>query len=351
MVRVCLLALVFLCVFPCVAFAETLCGMIDVPTTLTADKSPYLVTGDVQITPTGRLTLEAGTVLLIVPGEACGESKQMDWNDSGAVSIKVFGGFLIKGKPEAPVRILPQNHQPGKIQWDGIRFYGRTPEQVQIEYLQIAGANQAIFAQKSGFNVANALFLDNNTGARLDGQASVAIFNSLFTQNLSAGVYISEARPVLIANLFYKNNGYGVWSDSRPSPRIENNLFFAGGDVACYKCPVGAEGKNIFKDPLFLGSAEALKKLQNAPGAKTPITAVKDTTLYRLYATADSLGKTGIAPPPQFVPLGVGEWRLSQFSPALDAAPESDFWQDTDGTRGDLGLWGGKPGRASQKVP
>ncbi|MDR2732551.1 MAG: hypothetical protein LBB36_04960, partial [Fibromonadaceae bacterium] len=70
------------------AFAEDYCGIINVPITWTKEHSPYRITGDIQIAPAARLTIEAGVEVLIVPGEACGETVQLDWSDSTSISIK-----------------------------------------------------------------------------------------------------------------------------------------------------------------------------------------------------------------------------------------------------------------------
>ena len=337
-------------------FAEDFCGMIDVPLTWTKEKSPYRITGDIQIAPAARLTIEAGVEVLIVPGEACGETKQLDWADSVFISIKAYGPIAIKGTAEEPVRILPENHIPGKIQWDGIRLPLKDRASVNIEYLHIMGAHKAINASFSKFNVGNSLFIGNNTGIWLENEGDVSIYNCVFTENLSAGVYINNSRPLLAANIFYKNSNFGIWSDSRPSQRIQNNIFFANADTDCRFCPVGTSKiiknengipkdkfENIYSDPIFAGSEKekaAAKKDINLP---TPIKNVKDTTLRRIYEESQGASPSVNAPLPlPFV--------LSKYSPALNAAPNTDFFKNKDGSKGDIGLYGGKPGRFNKII-
>jgi parallel beta-helix repeat protein len=344
--------------------AEELCGIIDTPTTLAKAKSPYRVRGDLYISPSARLTLEAGVELIIVPGEACGDTRQLDWSDSNFISIKVDGALFITGTPLEPVRIAPENHKAGKIQWDGIRIRNKRPVLVQIENLHIAGAHRALSVSYSSFHVANSLFIDNNTGIWLSDEAEISLYNNLFTGNRSAAVYIEESNPSLIANIFYQNPNYAIWSDSRPKPRIEYNLFYQSGDAHCWRCPPGIGVKNsvnergdstdrnlnLFQDPIFLGSPADLQRQKLDPSLPTPRPQSIDSTLHHLYAKSDSLGRTGLPTPPRYTPLGYGIWRLSRYSPALDAAPDISFFRDENDTRGDIGLFGGKLGRTRAKT-
>jgi len=346
------------------AHAEDLCGIIGVPTTLTRSKSPYHLRGDLYIAPAARLTLEAGVTIIVESGEACGDTRQLDWADSNLISIKVDGALFINGTADNPVQIAPANHKPGKIQWDGIRIRGKNPVLVQIENLRIAGAQKALFVSTSSFHVANSVFADNNTAIWLEDEANLEIYNNLFTGSRSAAISLRNSNPKIVANIFYRNPNYAIDSDSRPKPRIEYNLFHASGDVHCWRCPVGI-GKlsqtndrgdscdlrfNLLKDPVFVGSPAELFLQKRDPRHPTSPKDVKDTVLYRLYESAGNQGKNGLSSIPRYTALGNGAWRLSRYSPALDAAPESDFLKDSDGSRGDLGTFGGKPGRTRAKV-
>jgi parallel beta-helix repeat protein len=328
-------------------FAEDLCGIIDLPTTWTKENSPYRITGDIQISPAARLTIEAGVEVLIVPGEACGETKQIDWSDSTYISIKAYGSIVIKGTAAEPVRISPENHIPGKIQWDGIRLPRKEREHVNIEYMYIMGANRAINASFGRFNIGNSLFINNSTGIWLESEADASVYNCVFTENLSAGVYIKNSRPTIAANIFYKNSNFGIWSDSRPSPRIYNNLFFANADTDCRFCPVGVSPskdkfQNIYSDPIFASSEKEKIMAKIDLDVPTPSKDIKDTSLSATYAKA-----LPATPQPTSTPL---PFTPSKYSPALNAAPKTDFFRNADNSFGDIGLYGGKPGRFNKNI-
>jgi parallel beta-helix repeat protein len=333
------------------AFAEdtSVCGIIDIPVTWTKDKSPYRITGDIQINPAARLTIEAGVEIHIVPGETCGETRQLDWSDSTGISIKAYGPLLIKGTPAEPVRILPENHVAGKIQWDGIRLPSRQRSQISIEYLHIMGAAKAINASFGKFNVGNSLFIGNGTGIWMENEADLAIYNCVFTENLSAGVYINNSRPTIAANIFYKNSSFGILSDSRQSPRIQNNIFFANADTDCRYCPVGVVSAkpadkfgNIYSDPIFIGTEKEKTMAKRDIDLPTPTKDTRDTTLQKIYENAQEAPKTP-APSSQL-------YRPSKYSPAINAAPKTDFFRNADGSYGDIGLYGGKPGRFDKTI-
>jgi len=339
------------------AFAEIECGIIDKPIVFTKEHSPYRITGDIQISPGARLTIEAGVEVHIVPGEACGETKQIDWSDSTGISIKANGPLVIKGTAAEPVRILPEKHVPGKIQWDGIRLSSRERMQVEIEYLHIMGAAKAIKASYSRFNVGNSLFIGNGTGIWMENEADLAIYNCVFTENLSSGIYISNSRPTIAANIFYKNTDFGILSDSRQSPRIQNNIFFANASTDCRFCPVGVsiilknEKKhfptdkfgNIYSDPIFTGTEKEKSMAKADLDIPTPIKDAKDTTLYKMYEKSHEAPHPPVVQPTQL-------YRPSKYSPAINAAPKTDFFRNADDSYGDIGIYGGKSGRYNKII-
>jgi parallel beta-helix repeat protein len=334
--------------------AEDQCGVINIPTVWTKENSPYRITGDIQVAHSARLTIEAGVEVLIVPGEACGETKQLDWADSTYVSIKAYGPLIIKGTVAEPVRILPENHVHGKIQWDGIRLPLKDRGNVIIEYLHIMGANKAINATFGNFNVGNSLFIGNNTGIWLENEADLAIYNCIFTENISTGIYINNSRPTIAANIFYKNSNFGIWADSRQWPRIQNNIFYANADTDCRFCPLGVSKiiktdnsfpkdkfDNIYSDPIFTGSEAEKNMAKKDPAVPTPAKNIKDAELHQIYVNskAADTNETKKTQRPPYTP--------SKYSPALNAAPKTDFFNNENESRGDIGLYGGKLGRHS----
>ena len=183
--------------------------------------------------------------------------------------------------------------------------------------------------------------------------------NNIFTENLSAGIYISNSRPSIAANIFYKNSNFGIWSDSRPSPRIQNNLFFANSDTDCRLCPAGTakitkkekaptdKFGNIYSDPIFAGTEAEKRMMRRDLDLPTPTQNIKDTVLRQIYKEAD------IAQPEPVRALPATPqqpYRSSKYSPMLNAAPKTDFFRNADGSLGDIGIYGGTPGRFNKPI-
>lgn len=341
--------------FATCAWATDLCGMVLMPTTLGKAKSPYRITGDLFVPAPSRLTIEPGVEILVAAKQSCKESfTQKDWSDSQFVSINIEGAFYIKGTPEAPVVIRPEHPAAGKVLWDGVRISGQAPSSARIQFLEISGANRAIQATESNFVIENSFFLNNNAGIWLGEKAHLQVRNNLFHNNASAGLFVQHAAPKVIANIFHQNPNYGIWADSRKGLVVEGNLFWKSGEADCWHCPAeickrtatnskgdstDAEG-NLFADPVFQETGSE-KKAKNADILEsTPQSEVKDSALQQLHQRADSLGKAGLNPKPVFQAQGHGAWRLSKYSPALDAGPDKEDFLDANGTRGDIGPWG-----------
>jgi len=342
-------------VFLGTSWATDLCGFLYMPTTLTKDKSPYHITGDIFIPTASRLTIEAGVELIISGKETCSNDiQQRDWSDSQFISIKVDGAFYVKGTPANPVTIHPEQSSKGKVQWDGIRLRKQDPSKALIQFLQVTGANKALSLEQSDIEIQNSFFVGNNTGIWLGEKGNVRISNCLFAENSSAAIYLEHAAPEIVTSIFDHNPNYAIWADSRKGLKVHNNLFWKSGEAHCYHCSnnigkfaainskgdsVDAAG-NMFADPIFEGSAADLHKKKLDPNEPTASKAVLDTAILRAHQKADSLGKAGLPPRAVFQAQGVGAWRLSQYSPALDAAPDESRFKDANETRGDLGPWG-----------
>jgi hypothetical protein len=336
-------------------WATDLCGFLYMPTTLTKAKSPYHITGDIFIPTASRLTIEAGVELIVASKESCtGDIPQRDWSDSQFVSIKVDGAFYVKGTPTNPVIVHPEQNSKGKVLWDGIRLRGLNPSKAKIQFLQVQGANRALQIEQSTLQIQNSIFTDNNTGIWLGLKGNVEISNCLFAENTSAAIFLDHAAPEIMTSIFYQNPNYGIWADSRKGLRIHNNLFWKSGEANCYHCSVeigkrtGVNGKNdsidvdgnLFSDPIFVGTHAEQQQKHLDPNEPTSNKTVLDTGILKVSQKADSLGKAGLPPRPVFQTQGTGVWILSQYSPALDAAPDESRFKDANGTHGDLGPWG-----------
>lgn len=343
-----------------------ICGKLDLPKSLTRSKSPYLITGDLYIPPSSRLTIESGVEVHIASEQKCHETKQQDYSDSTQISIKIDGSFFVDGNPDFPVIIKPQKFEPGQIKWDGIRIWNATTLNTQIQYLRIYGAHRAIHTFNSRFNISNSLFEYNGTGIYLKSNANVNIYNNTFAFNEYSGVQQESSAPRLYGNIFYKNLSYGIWSDSRQAPQIHHNGFWQNGEADCYHCPYQIKRieetnwlgdstdsqQNLFMDPLFVGTPSELIKRKQDLTLNTPLDQIEDSLIAaKVLEVKKRFLNLGITKTNQYKVLGKGSYTLSKYSPYVQAAPEDAFFLNTNDTRGDLGMHGGKPDRVKRKFP
>lgn len=341
--------------------ATEICGEISAPMELYRSQSPVYVTGDLYVPRGSRLSIQAGTTVLISPRGKCknGEVPQWDYADSQRVSIKIDGALYISGDPSAPVKIQPEHPMGSKVVWDGIRLRNRSSKIVQIEYLYISGADRAIRAENSSFGISNSLFENNNIGIQVRSAGDLNIFNNVFAKNASAGIDQAASCPNIQANVFWRNGDAGIRSDSRRSPVVTNNLFWQNG-TDCYLCPAGTgkivggradKFQNLFADPVWLGSQSEAQLAHRDPRNPTPIQESADPHLAKSEQKARSKGHAGIENPKGYQPRGNGPYRLSRYSPCLGAAPKVFFFNNPDGSRGDIGMHGGAPDRTGQDYP
>ncbi|MGL1936576.1 MAG: right-handed parallel beta-helix repeat-containing protein [Fibrobacterales bacterium] len=357
-----------------------ICGDIQLPTSLRKCKSPYLVTDDIYIPASSRLRIEAGVELIISKKQWCHGPKdslramsatkwkrQIDWNDSQYVSIKVEGAFFIAGTEKEPVIIRPENTTLKRATWDGIRLKDKSHITTQIEYLHISGADKAINIKHSTFNIANSLFKNNNVGIAIDKLSIVPIYNSVFTENYSAGIFHKHSGAKLYANIFYNNFNYGIWADSRHSLVAYHNIFFDNREADCFHCPltisqistINDNGDstdshyNLFKDPIFVGSAQEAEAIKKDLDLNTPKIEIKDTILYHLELKSRKHKNLGLKKVRPFIPRGPqkGPYRLSKYSPGIHGAPSHSFFMNSDSSQGDVGLYGGTNNRVGRRFP
>lgn len=345
------LGLCILC--PSMAQAKTeFCGAIEQGVDWTLQDSPIHLTNDVFVTTQGRLSIEAGVVVILEKPKPC-KSKiiQLDWADSQFTSIKVDGSFFIKGTPENPVLFKPAQVLANKPGWYGIYILNKSRVLVRIEGGVFENAHKAVISKKSQFVIKNSLFQNNNIGVHAENGSHLHLYNNLFTKNLSAGIYVFGSNPIIENNLFYHQIGYGIWSDSRLNVTIRYNGFWKNPDGHCYRCPASVlrmtqtdqksdsldEHFNLIKDPIFFEGPTYLKAKEKDLRLPTPLEKTQDVKM----GTMQKEFQKKYSPPPDTThPRGKGPFRLSYYSPFKNKGNPASQYNDTDGSRNDMGLFG-----------
>ncbi len=138
----------------------------------------------------------------------------------------------------------------------------------------------------------------------------VVVANNLFCGNAGNGfgMQLFGTDSLLIANNVFDNLKDGI-DDNNGGQEAYNNIFL-GNDIAVNFHPSTNHQFNLFWD----------NKLKFGAGQQGP---------------------SEIPADPLFVDQSRGNYKLSPASPAINAGFPSSAWNDADGTRGDIGIFGG----------
>jgi hypothetical protein len=342
---------VMLAVLPLLSplWAETrACGIISKDTKWTLDDSPYLVIGDILVKRNARLSISPGVRILCSPTTLKDASiPQYDHLDSFSVAIKVEGSIECVGKKNKRIVFAPASAGS----WYGIVLNKASDQYSDVAFTDISGANCAITAIDCGPLVRNCVIERNNVGIYCRNNGNARIYNCVIIENFTAGIKLQSANPTLYNNIIVFNKNNGLWCDGISRVAFQYNCVWGNADGNFLECDpelgVAVKGDkkdkfpvdayhNVLANPVFAGSeydSAAMEKDINLPTEKSRIA---DTALAKvLYKSlADSLAaKQRKTAYPRF--------SLSKYSPCVNASNPAREFKDPDGSRGDMGIYGG----------
>lgn len=284
-----------------------------------------------------------------------------DFSDSVYTTLTVEGAFYCIGTPKHPVRFLPADTSRGEPPWDAVRVLGQREGRAEVAFAEFHGANIGLYTERSDFFIHHCLFEDNNTGLWTDRRGDVTVLNSVFARNRSTGLYIETAAPHVANSVFWENRGYGIWADGHKVASLEYNAFQGNAEEDCYRCahdvlPLGEGGAadstdkygNRRADPYFVNSSAFLAKRAVDPRYDTPDHLVKDTAMAAAEKRTRWKWWKKQAGSKEFKPRGTGPYVLSEYSSLIQAGHPARGLRNTDGSRGDIGLWGGPQERITK---
>ncbi len=236
---------------------------------LTAENSPYLVTGTLVVSEGKAWVIDAGVVLYFMPG----------------TGIDIRGGaFAVTGSENKPVQFA--SAVQGEA-WNGISFTGH--ERANLNYVQIRDAEIGIAVENAGAdlefvgfeNVGTGVYarssdvnLQNVSVAKSSGAAVVAskygivsIENSSFKEN-NVGVAALAASSVSLSNVNLAKNEYGFLNmgantvEARNSSIEENKVGIIATDIPSDDLKVLANNNT---EDVASGALELSKTLPNEP--------------------------------------------------------------------------------------
>lgn len=327
-------------------------GVIDSDEHWRAENGPFVITDDVLVARGARLIITPGTVVLVDKPVAYDERfEQRDHLDSFTVSIRVQGVLQCVGRRDNRITIVSHKADSIKCSWYGIVLENQTNNFSEIAFTDVAGSCHGVVAQNCTPLIRNAVFEFNNVGLTSLQGAEPRVYNCIAAYNFASGVRIEEANPVLYGNIIVFNRNNGVWSDGVSRFRLKYNCIYGNQDGNLRGCDpelgiLSEENKNgdstdyahnLFAEPVFAGTKADSIAVEHDVNLPTDKSRVKDTVLAKaMHGTlTDSTASRHLA----------GKHRrywLSTYSPCIDAGKPGKAFRDEDGSRNDMGIWGGQ---------
>jgi hypothetical protein len=222
----------------------------DVHGMLSADKSPYLVTGDININNDQALFIQAGVTIYFEPGTGIYVNN---------------GSFTVAGNQSTPV-VLRSSSEPAKEgSWKGIYLTGDNT--FNLHGVEIADAEVGIAIEKGNLNLQSAKI--RNTASRgvyvRDGEAS--IIASEFTDNKGVALHAANYAKVNADNAKFSNNNFALLNSELANTSVHGSDFhsnefavvgkennqFKFHNTSVHDNKVGAAGIDIM-DPSVISS-------------------------------------------------------------------------------------------------
>ncbi|MDG5814338.1 right-handed parallel beta-helix repeat-containing protein [Chitinispirillales bacterium ANBcel5] len=326
-------------------------GIIDTDTKWRAENGPYVIEGDIIVSPQARLSISPGTEVIISTKNRSPSPTPFDRLDSSLVSIRVFGAFSSEGSREDPIIFTSSEPAFETYNWRGIILEDVAHHFTEISFTEINGATTAITVKNSRPLIRNNIIENNNIAIHCLQGGSARIQNNVFSRNFTAAIKVELSNPVIVNNIIAFNRNVGMWCDNISKITFEHNCLFANRDVDFVNCDpemgllsrVNQNGDstdafyNLYSDPIFSGTASERRAIELDTDLPTERVNIVDTTLAQvLYdQLPDSVQIKNR--PEKFR----SRYSLSIYSPCHNAGKPHESFNNTDGTTNTIGVQGG----------
>lgn len=296
-----------------------------------ARQGPLTLAGTVVIGPGATLVVGEGTEIRVAAGDSCPEQE----GDFGKAQIALIvrGGTLrLEGSSLKPVVFRSLSTARG-FGWEGVRIEKASKDnQADLRWFEISRASIAVAFLAGSGRLEHGVIEGCGIGITSVLGASPSIRHTVLARNAVADLISSRSATRVSSCLFLDGEGDGIRFDGIGLSEIRSSCFWNQRGAAIINGPPGLGDWSTDTLPDVFGNWQRDPVLRDTPEHHRLLAE------HHAKMSAQPWWKPRRAPEN---PPGHGPWSLSPFSPLVDK-DETRFCADSDGSKCDIGLWGGR---------
>jgi parallel beta-helix repeat protein len=261
-------------------------------------------------------------------------------NASGGADYTTIQAAMSAAAAGDIIMVAPGTYSGPVTMKDGVTLQGTSPDNTIIN--GHGSASQVVtYSGTSLTTIAGFTILGSRTtgdpGAWTDAGVLVnsgplLIRNNVITQNW-CGITVAQAgTPLILNNTIVNNHAGGIIMGAPPTAQTIKNNIIASNDTGIfyYGDLTSPNTGQISYNNVWHNTTRDYFPNMYPPGTFTP-----------------SPGTGEISADPMFVDATAGDYHLAEGSPCIDTGDPAAAYNDPDGTRNDMGAYGGQGGGAS----
>ena len=224
-------------------------GQVATAVLWTRANSPYILAGDLNVTETGKLSIDSGVEVLIA------ENDSFRLGDENRVEITVAGAIVASASADFPVIFASAKSNPDKGAWGGIKFDG-------VDNAVNTFVNVVISDATTGLQITNSagifslLAIKNcNVAVKVDNTNDLQV-DQVTAQRCTTGMELKSNKNLHVSNSTLVHPTIGISSQLNDGIKISGCNFLEYTDTGLVSNEAGGTvefSNNLFVSPLGTG--------------------------------------------------------------------------------------------------